>query len=160
MTEDRKFLTLADDSRECLPAIKFAAMRAHKVGAGLVILRVFKTSGMGHWTGINEDMRVEARDHALAEAQSIARDVKATVGLEPEVVVREGKTSDALSEYVDQDPAAKVLVLGSGWGRSGPGPLISKIGKGKALTRRPIAITIIPGDLSEKELDEMGGADH
>jgi len=105
-------------------------------------------------------MRVEAKDHALAEAQSIAREVKERVGIEAEIVVKEGKTTTAISELVDNDPSAKVLVLGAGWGKAGPGPLISRIGKGKAITNRPVAITIIPGDLSEEELDEMGGADH
>ena len=36
----RKFLVVLDDSRECLSAMRFAAMRAMKTGGGVAILSV------------------------------------------------------------------------------------------------------------------------
>ena len=36
----RKFLVILDDSRECLNAMRFAAMRAEHTGAGVTILSV------------------------------------------------------------------------------------------------------------------------
>ncbi|NBR91556.1 MAG: universal stress protein, partial [Rhodobacteraceae bacterium] len=36
----RKFMVVLDDSRECLNAMRFAAMRAAKSGGGVVILSV------------------------------------------------------------------------------------------------------------------------
>ncbi len=159
-TLTRKFLTLADDTQECFPAIMFAAMRAKRVGAGLVITRVVQVSGMGHWRGLDEDMRTEAMDNALAEVQSLARLVKERVGIDAELIVDEGKPEQIISKTVDRDHTIKVIVLGSGSGRGGPGPLVGRIGRGKALTTRPVAITIIPGNLSDEQLNEMGGAHH
>lgn len=160
MALTRKFLTLADESQECFSAILFAAMRAKRVGAGLVILKAVQVTGMGHWRGLDEDMRTEALDTALAETQSIARMVKDRVDIDPEVIVEEGKPEAALSKITNTDDSIKVLVLGASAGRSGPGPLVSRIGRGKSLTDRPMAITIIPGNLTDAELDEMGGAEH
>lgn len=156
----RKFLTLADDTQECFSAILFGAMRAKRVGAGLVIIRNVQVNGMGHWRGLDDDMRTEAMDSALAEVQSIARLVKERVDIEPEVIVKEGKVEQAISQITNEDSTIKVIVLGTGTGRMGPGPLVSRIGRGKSITDRPVAITIIPGGLSDEELDEMGGAGH
>ncbi len=160
MLSDRKFLTVADDTKECVPAIMFAAMRAKTVGAGLVIMRVARLPSMGHWRGLDEELRTEVRDNALSDAQSLARRVKERVGIEAEVEVSIEKPVQAIRDIVDKDSAIKVLVLGSGGEKAGPGPLVSRVAKGKPLANRPIAITIIPGDLSDLQLDEMGGMDH
>ncbi|WP_018997374.1 universal stress protein [Hirschia maritima] len=156
----RKFLTLADDTQECYSAILFAAMRAKRVGAGLVILKVVQVSGMGHWRGLDEDMRTEAMDNALAEVKSTARMVKERVDIDAEIIIEEGKPEQAITKVTNQDSTIKVIVLGSGEGRAGPGPLVSRIGKGKSITDRHVAITIIPGGLTDAQLDEMGGANH
>ena len=36
----RKFLVILDDSRECLNAMRFAAMRAANTGGGVEILKI------------------------------------------------------------------------------------------------------------------------
>ncbi|MEJ6640449.1 MAG: universal stress protein, partial [Octadecabacter sp.] len=36
----RKFLVILDDSRECLNAMRFAAMRAAKTGGGVEVLSI------------------------------------------------------------------------------------------------------------------------
>jgi hypothetical protein len=47
-------------------------------------------------------------------------------------------------------------VLAAGTGR-GPGPLVSRLAKGKRLAARPIAVTVVPGDVTDAQLDEIGG---
>jgi hypothetical protein len=71
-------------------------------------------------------------------------------------VISEEDPVDAIRKLIDADPAIKVLVLAAGSGR-GPGPLVSRLAKGKRLASRPIAVTVIPGDLSDAQLDEIGG---
>ena len=154
---DRKFLTVSDATAECESAAMFAAMRAKAVGAGLVIMRVAQVSGFGHWRGLDEEMRAEARDNALYEATQMAMRVAERVGIQAEVVIREVQAVAAISDVVDSDEAIKTLVLAAGAEKGGPGPLVSRIGKGKPLAGRPIAITVIPGNLSDRQLAEMGG---
>ena len=57
---------------------------------------------------------------------------------------------------IDDDPAIKVLILAAapGWR---PGPLVSRLAKGKPIASRPIAVTVIPGGLSDEQLTEIGG---
>ncbi len=159
MSTARKFLTIADDTAECESAVMFAGMRAHAVGAGLVILRVAQTNGFGHWRGLDEEMRGEARDRALLDARQLAARVLERTGAEAEIVIREGEPVAAIHDTVKSDDAIKVIVLAAGQSRRGPGPLVSRIGKGRPLAGRPVAITVVPGDLTEEQLDEMGGLD-
>jgi hypothetical protein len=58
----RKFLVVLDDSRECLNAMRFAAMRAAKTGGGVQILSVITPEEFQHWIGVGEIMREEARE--------------------------------------------------------------------------------------------------
>ncbi|MEM6625816.1 MAG: universal stress protein [Pseudomonadota bacterium] len=157
MSVDRKFLVVSDESDECASAARFAGMRAKVVGAGLVILRVARGSGFGHWRGLDEEMGREAREAAMIEARRLAEDVEAYCGQSSEIVIKDGDALDAIRGLTASDPTIKVLVLGSGTGRKGPGPLVTRLGRGKPLADRPLAVTVVPGQLNDEELAEMGG---
>jgi hypothetical protein len=83
--------------------------------------------------------------------------VESRVGLRPEVIVYEDEPLDAIRRLVASDASIKTIVLAAGSGRWGPGPLVSRLGQGKTLTTRPVAVTIIPGVLSAAQLDELAG---
>jgi hypothetical protein len=158
MTElSRKFLAVSDETEECLSAMVFAAMRARAVHAGLVILRCAKVPGVGGWIGLDKDISQDAIDSARLKATQHADLVEARTGVKAEVIISEDEPVDAIRKLVDSDPTIKVLVLASGSGRGGPGPLVSRLGKGKTMATRPLAVTVIPGGLSDRLLDEMGG---
>ena len=56
----RKFLVVLDDSRECLNAMRFAAMRASKTGGGVEVLAVIPPEEFNHWIGVGDIMREES----------------------------------------------------------------------------------------------------
>jgi len=153
----RKFLAISDDTDECTSALVFAAMRAKAVGAGLVILRCAHVPGLGGWIGLDKDISQDAVDAARVKATQHADAVEARTGVKPELEICDDESVDAIRKLVDKDPAIKVLILAAGAGRAGPGPLVSRLAKGKPLAARPIAVTVIPGDLTDQQLDEMGG---
>ena len=62
----RKFLVILDDSRECLNAMRFAAMRASKSGGGVTILSIIPPEEFNHWIGVADLMREETRDRIVA----------------------------------------------------------------------------------------------
>ncbi len=152
----RKFLAVSDETEECLKALVFAGMRAKAVGSGLVILRSAETPGLGGWIGLDKDISQDALDSARLKATKHADAVEQRVGVKAELVVSEEDPVDAIRKLIDKDTAIKVLVLAAGTGR-GPGPLVSRLAKGKRLAARPIAVTVIPGDLTDAQLDEIGG---
>ena len=73
----RKFLVVLDDSRECLNAMRFAAMRAAHTQAGVEILAVIPPEEFNHWIGVGDIMRQEARERIEAHGcttEALARD--------------------------------------------------------------------------------------
>jgi len=153
----RKFLAISDETEECMSALVFAAMRAKAVGAGLIILRCARVPGVGGWIGLDKDISQDAIDAARVKATQHVDTVEARTGMKAELHVSDEEAVDAIRKLVDSDTAIKVLILAAGAGRAGPGPLVSRLAKGKPLAARPIAVTVIPGDLTDKQLDEMGG---
>jgi hypothetical protein len=51
-----------------------------------------------------------------------------------------------------EEPDFMVLVLASGTGREGPGPLVSLVAQ-QAQLAYPIPVTIVPGGLSDEAID-------
>jgi hypothetical protein len=153
----RKFLAVSDETEECLSALIFAGMRAKAVGAGLVILRCARVPGLGGWIGLDKDISQDAVDAARVKATQHADAVEARTGVAAELVVVDDEPIDAIRKLVERDVAIKVLILAAGSGRLGPGPLVSRLAKGKPIASRPIAVTVIPGDLTDRQLDEIGG---
>ena len=150
-------MAVSDETDECINALMFAAMRAKAVGAGLVILRCARVPGLGGWIGLDKDISQDAIDAARVKATQHTDQIEARTGVKAELVVSDDEPIDAIRKVIDGDPAIKVLILAAGLGRMGPGPLVSRLAKGKPLAGRPIAVTVIPGDLTDKQLEEMGG---
>lgn len=153
----RKFLAVSDETPECVTALVYAAMRAKDVGAGLVILRCARSPGVAGWIGLDREITQDAVDSARVRAVKHVDHVEARTGVIAQLQVSDEEPLDAIRKLVEADPAIKTLVLASGAGRGGPGPLVSRLAKGRALANRPIAVTVIPGDLTDAELDIMGG---
>ena len=149
----RKFLVVLDDSRECLNAIRFAALRAKATGGGVTILAVIPPEEFQHWVGVADLMRAEARERIEAHYQVFARWMRTRQGVEPELVVREGESVEQILAQIAEDPEIAVLVLGAGSETEGPGPLVTQLSR--ASGSLPVPITIVPGDLPRERLDRI-----
>lgn len=149
----RKFLVVLDDSRECLNAMRFAAMRAAKTGGGVQILSVIPPDEFNHWIGVGDIMRDEARERIEAHFEVFAKWMRDRQGIEPELVIREGDTVDEIIDQIGSDTEIGVLVLGAGVDKKGPGPLVSQLSRSAGSL--PIPITIVPGDLSKEKLEAI-----
>lgn len=152
----RKYLAVSDETDECVSALLLAGMKAKALGAGVVILRCARVPGLGGWVGLDKDISQDAIDSARLKAMKHVDIVKEKVGITPELVVSDEEPVDAIRRLVDRDRAIKQLILAaaSGWR---PGPLVSRLAKGKPVSTRPIAVTVIPGGLSEDLLKDIGG---
>src|SRR6056297_1831242 len=139
----RKFLVVLDDSRECLNAMRFAAMRAARTSGGVDVLAVIPPEEFNHWIGVGDLMREEARERIEAHFEVFAKWMRDKQGVDPELVIREGEAVSEIIAQIQDDPAIGVLVLGAGSGKSGPGPLVTQLTKNSGTL--PIPITIVPG---------------
>ncbi|MEM9844647.1 MAG: universal stress protein [Pseudomonadota bacterium] len=149
----RKFLVILDDSRECLNAMRFAAMRASHTQAGVEILAVIPPDEFNHWIGVGDLMREEARERIVAHFEVFAKWMRDRQGVDPELVIREGEPVVEIMAQIQEDPEIGILVLGASPERSGPGPLVSQLSKNAG--GLPIPITIVPGDLSKERLESI-----
>lgn len=149
----RKFLVVLDDSRECLNAMRFAAMRAANTGGGVEILSIIPPDEFQHWIGVGEVMRAEARERIEAHFNVFAQWMRDKQGVNPELVIREGEPVDEIIAQVRDDPEIGVLVLGAATGKGGPGPLVSALSKNAGAL--PMPITIVPGELSREQLEQI-----
>jgi nucleotide-binding universal stress UspA family protein len=149
----RKFMVVLDDTRECLNAMRFAAMRAAHTGGGVTILSIIAPEEFQHWMGVADLMRAEARERIEAHFEVFAKWMRDKQKVNPELVIREGDPVAEILAQVQDDPDIGILVLGAGSEKSGPGPLVT------AMTRisgaLPIPITIVPGEMSKERLESI-----
>lgn len=149
----RKFLVVLDDTRECLNAMRFAAMRASKTGGGVVVLSVISPADFGAWVGVGDIMREESRERIEVHFEVFAKWMRDRQGIDPELVIREGEPVPALIELIGEDPEIGVVVLGAAVDAKGPGPLVTALTKQAGAL--PVPITIVPGDLSKERLEAI-----
>ncbi len=149
----RKFLVVLDDTRECLNAMRFAAMRAAKTSGGVEILSVIPPEEFNHWIGVAEVMHAEARERIEAHFNVFAKWMRDRQGVAPNLVIREGEPIDEILHHVQETPEIGVIVLGAGSDKSGPGPLVTALTKQSGSL--PVPITIVPVELSKEQLEQI-----
>ncbi|MBX3577672.1 MAG: universal stress protein [Rhizobiaceae bacterium] len=149
----RKFLAIIDDTPECERAVAYASRRARSTGGVLVLLYVIEPGDFQHWLGVEKIMREEASATASAALDGYAQTIRQNIGIEPELVVREGKATEEIHRLIEDDQDIAILVLAAGAGKEGPGPLVSSIaGKAAAF---PIPVTVVPQNLSDEDIENL-----
>lgn len=149
----RKFLVVLDDSRECLNAMRFAAMRASKTGGGVEVLAVIAPEEFNHWIGVSDIMRAEARERIEVHFEVFAKWMRDRQGVDPTLVIREGQAVDEIMAQISENGDIGVLVLGAGTDGKGPGPLVTQMSRNSGSLSVPV--TIVPGDMTKERLEAI-----
>jgi nucleotide-binding universal stress UspA family protein len=68
-------------------------------------------------------------------------------------VIREGEAAEEILKLIEEDEDIAVLMLAAGIDTEGPGPLVSHLGSTAGTF--PIPVAIVPGHLTDEELDAM-----
>ena len=93
---------------------------------------------------MNYPRGIRIEPNATARAKQIAR-------IKPDRVIREGVTAEEIIKLIEEDADIGILVLAAGTGKEGPGPLVSNLAKTAGTF--PIPIAIVPGHLSDEDID-------
>jgi nucleotide-binding universal stress UspA family protein len=147
----RKFLVVVDKTPECRVAVRFAARRAQHTGGRVTLLCVAAPVDFQQWKGVEEIMTDEAHQDAEALVYDAAKTLNELTGITPELVIEHGEARDVLLDLIGRDRDISILVLASGTSKEGPGPLVSLF----ATKVQAIPVTIVPGVLSDEEVDEL-----
>lgn len=150
----RKFLVVIDETAECERAMHFACRRAWHSGGGLILLQVISPADFQHWIGVENIMREEAKDEARERLKKFAIEINELTGITPELAIREGDKLEQIISLISEDEDIAILVLGAASDPDGPGPLVARVAGGGA-GEFAIPVTIVPGDLTDEEIDAL-----
>lgn len=144
-------MVVMDESAEFLNAFYFAALRAEKTGAGVLILAVIRPDGANHLFGVGNAIAEESEARFRAHYEVFKRWMEGKVFIEPEFELRYGEPVAELLSVIDAHKDIGVLVLGASSDRKGPGPLIQELvlKRGGSL---PIPVTIVPEKLTREQI--------
>lgn len=149
----RKFLVVVDETPESRVAIRFATRRAQHTNGHVSLFCAADHDDFQQWRGVEELMREEARAKAEKLVLAAAKVVNELAGIFPEFVILHGAPVACLTETLKVDSDISVLVLASGTAQEAQGPLIAAfVGEASA---HPIPVTIVPGTLSDDEIDSL-----
>jgi len=151
----RKFLVVADDSPEFEAALRYAARRARSTGGRVVLLRIMPGGSDEHWSGVREEIQRQQRAEAEALLTRLGEEAAERSGAPPVFLIEEGEPQAAIRKVVSEDPEIKILVLAAASGSRGPGPLVSALLKQGALGGRKLPVTIVPGELTDAEIEDL-----
>ena len=150
----RVFLVVVDESEEMRVALRFAGQRAKHTGGRVALFRAIEPVEFQHWMGVGELMREEARQEAEALMDRMSQQVVEMTGAIPIIYLREGTIREELMNLIDEEKSISILVLGAANNSDNPGPLITYLSS-KGAARLRIPITIVPGSLSDEEIDAL-----
>lgn len=149
----RVFLVVVDDTPEHQVAVHYAARRAAHTGGRIALLHVIEPADLQHWIAIEELARTERREAAEELLGRLCEEIVPVAGAMPIVYIREGRPREELIKLINEEPSISILVLASGTGPEGPGPLIAYVTGKQARLRIPV--TIVPGGLSPDQIDAL-----
>jgi nucleotide-binding universal stress UspA family protein len=147
----RKFLVVIDKTKECVVALRFATRRAQHTGGRVTLLCAATPPDFQQWRGVEEIMRDEAYAEAEGMLHEAAKVVNELSGILPELVILYGLTTECVGQLLRQDRDISILVLASGTGKEGPGPLVSMFGAAV----QAIPVTIVPGNFTNEQVDAL-----
>src|SRR6195952_790997 len=149
-----KCLVIVDDTAEWDRAVYYASRWAIRVGGGVVMLRVIETEDRNQqWLGVADIMRAEAEEGANAALDRASGRANGIAAITPERVIREGDPTEQILDVIDKDEDIAMLVLAANAGPEGPGPIITMMAS--AVGSFPIPVTIVPGGLSDLDIDSL-----
>ena len=149
-----KCLVIVDDTAEGDRAVYYASRWAKRIGGGVVMLRIIETEDQNQqWLGVADIMRAEAQEAANAALDRAAGRANGIATITPERAIREGDPTEQMLDVIDKDVDIAMLVLAANPGPEGPGPLITLTAN--AVGTFPIPVVIVPGDLSDAEIDTL-----
>jgi len=154
LDDRRTFLVVVDHTDEMNAALRYACRRAAATGDHVALLHVSNPTEFEHFMFVGARMRNEARESAEEVLQRKASLVRRLTGRMPALFVREGKPTDEVLALLEEEPSISVVVLGTGTGPDGPGPLVTAL-TGKHASRLRAPLTLVPGTLDDDDIDAL-----
>jgi nucleotide-binding universal stress UspA family protein len=149
----RTFLCVIDETEELHQALRYACRRARSTRGRVALLYVIEPVEYQHWMAVGHIMAEERREQAEEMLQVVSSVVQKLSGTTPVVYIREGKITDQLMQLLATEKELSILVLAAANRSDQPGRIVAHVLK--RLGKLPIPVTIVPGDLSDAQIDAI-----
>ena len=149
----QSYLVVVDETGEADIALRYAARRAARTGASVLILAIVPPQEFVQWGGVQAAPEVDARLRAEARGLQAASAIDEEAAVQRSVLVRHGDPVKAISELLKEREDIVALVLGAA-AEAGPGPLVAHF-SGSVAGTLPCPLVIVPGRLSDEALDRL-----
>lgn len=146
------YLVVVDDTPECSRALRFAALRATRIGASLKLVHVVSPTGFLQWGGVQKTMEDEVAAEAMAMLQAQSGAAAQLTGCRPDVLLRHGKPAEEIRRLVEEDDSIRCLVLAAA-AKGRPGPLIEYFAS--AASELPCLVMVVPGGIDDEALERL-----
>lgn len=149
----RTFLCVVDETEELHQALRYACRRARHTSGRVALLYVIEPVEYQHWMAVGHLMAEERREQAEEMLQVVSSVVQKLSGTMPVIYIREGELTEELMNLIETEHDLSILVLGAAARSEQAGSVISHVLK--RLGKLPIPITIVPGGLTDEEIDAI-----
>ena len=153
-TKNRFFLVVVDETEELHQALHFACARAKSIDANIALVYVITPNDFGHWASVDALMKEEAREQAEEIIKSHSDYANSFTGKTPLVYIREGETTDQILQLIEEEEQICQLVLGANTKSDSAGPIVNYI-TGKGAARCKIPVVIVPGNLTDAQIEAL-----
>ena len=154
MSKELTFLVILDGTPEMFNALRYAAQRSARNDGRVAILYTFDTLEFSHWKAVENIAEEEFRKEAENKMKKFEILIMEKCVNPPKKFIMKGDRINCILEFLKSNKFISNLILASSDEKSGPGPLISGF-TGKHRASLHVPLTIIPGNLSEEEIDNL-----
>jgi uncharacterized Rossmann fold enzyme len=148
----RVYLVVIDETQEAHSALRFAARRAADTGGAVHLLALVPKQDFSAFGAVQATIEEEAHDRAEVIANSAAGELISENGMVPQIAVKVGDGKAVIDEYLTEHTEVAALVLGAA-AEGNPGPLVTHFSASAGTL--PCPLFIVPGGLSEEEIDRI-----
>ena len=152
-THKRIFLVVADNTSEMHQALYYAARRAATANGEVALFRCVEPLEGQLWGGVSNIMENEAEQESKQLLHELSSYCEKLGANKPKTYLKKGNTSDELIKLINTEKRITVLVLGASIETGNPGPLINFVMNASFESRVPI--TIVPGNLTDEQIDDL-----
>ena len=149
----RLYLVIMDETPEARVALRFASRRAAKTQGAVHIIALVPKQQFVAFGGVQATIEDEAKSRAEVLVMAAAGSLLSESGRMPTISVKVGDGTKVVQDYLAENGEIAALVLGAA-ADGPPGPLVSHFA-GHRAGQLPCPLMIIPGSLSEEEIDAL-----
>jgi nucleotide-binding universal stress UspA family protein len=153
MTAAPTYLVVIDGTEESRVALRFAAMRAGRVGAGVMLLHVIRPPEFMPLGAVQDAIRAEAQELGERLLAQHADEAQRLSGQRPETRLLCGQPGPTIFDFICNEPGIRALVLATAE-KGGPGPLVTYFAS-ERVGQMPCVTIIVPGNLPEPRLESL-----